>query len=100
MSFASRLGIVAGLAGAAVVIYAQRRSQKTGRDLVEVLLNLPQELKETKAELQVQLMAALDKGRQAAAQKEAEIDRELKEAEGGTSHPPDKGYDSYGFDAF
>lgn len=97
MSFASRLGVIAGLAGAAVFIYAQRRSQKTGKDMEEVLRNLPQELMETKMELEQQIRAALDRGRRAAAEKEAEIDRELKEAEEPAPRPEWEGYEYSGF---
>lgn len=93
MSFASRLGVVVGLAGAAVMLYAQRRSQRTGRDLGTVLSNLPQELKETKAELEQKVRVALERGRRAAAEKEAEIDRELIEAGDTTPQPRAEGYD-------
>lgn len=79
MSFATRIGLLAGLAGAGLLIYAQKRSEKTGKDIGTVLSNLPEELQETKEQLQHRAKVALEAGKQAAAEKEAEIDRQLEE---------------------
>ena len=71
--------MVAGLAAVAVLVYAQRRSAQTGRDVVTVLSNLPEELKESQVEWQGRLRKAVEIGKEAAAAREAEIDRELGE---------------------
>lgn len=68
-------------AGAAVLVYALRRSAKTGRDIGTVLSNLPEEFKESGEELQQHVEEALSAGRKAAAEREAEIDRQLNEEE-------------------
>lgn len=81
MSLASKMGLAAGLAGAALVIYVQRRSQQTGRDVTQVLSNLPEELIQTKAVLEKRLKTALAIGKKAAAEKEAEIDHQLRSQE-------------------
>jgi len=77
----SKLVVMAGLAGAAVLVYAQRRSEKTGRNVGTVLTNLPDELNETRGELEQQIREALEAGKKAAAEKEAEIDRQLAATE-------------------
>ncbi|MFA6002006.1 MAG: hypothetical protein WC828_07850 [Thermoleophilia bacterium] len=64
-------------AGAAVYVYAQRRSEETGRDLGTVLSNLPQELKESSGVLKQHMGEAAIAGRKAAMEREAEIDRQL-----------------------
>lgn len=81
MRFTSALGVVVSLAGAAVVLYAERRAEKTGRDVGAVLANLPEELKATRTQLQKNLRQAMEAGKQAAADKEAQIDRQLEAAE-------------------
>ncbi len=73
----SGMGWMTVLGGAAVMAFAQYRSNRTGRDLVTVLQNLPEELKEAQAEWQECLLAAMDAGRKAAAEKEEQIEREL-----------------------
>jgi len=64
-------------AGAAVYVYAQRRSAMTGRDMGAVLSNLPQELKESGGVLKQHMGEAAMAGRKAALEREAEIDRQL-----------------------
>ncbi len=75
--FLAKTGLLAAAAAAAAIFYAQKRSQETGKDIVEVLGNLPAELKESGAGWQQKLMVAVDAGKQAAAAKEAEIDHQL-----------------------
>lgn len=77
MSFMSKLGMVTSMAAAAVLVYAQHRGEKTGKDVGTVLSHLPEELNGTKDELRRQLSQAMEAGRRAAADKEAEIDRQL-----------------------
>ncbi len=79
--FFSSVGLLAAAATAATVIYAQKRSQQTGRDVVDVLGNLPAELKESGSEWQQKLRLAVDAGKQAAAAKEAEIEQQLGQRE-------------------
>ncbi len=81
MGFFSKVGLLSAAAAAAAVFYAQKRSQETGRDIVEVLGNLPAELKGSGAGWQEKLRLAVDAGKQAAAAKEAEIERQLGEPE-------------------
>lgn len=69
--------LVALAAGAAVYVYAQRRSEMTGRDMGAVLTNLPQELKESSGVFKQNMGEAAIAGRKAALEREAEIDRQL-----------------------
>ncbi|MBI5870629.1 MAG: hypothetical protein HZB44_06715 [Actinobacteria bacterium] len=77
------------IAGAAVVVYAQRRADKTGRDVGSVLANLPNELKETRSEMEREVKEAVEVGKKAAVEREAEFDREFAEADSGISPIPD-----------
>jgi hypothetical protein len=52
-----------------------------------VLSNLPEELKQSQAEWQQRLREAVEVGKQAAAAREAEIDRELGKDEEPTATP-------------
>ncbi|MHB0866149.1 MAG: hypothetical protein ACYC6B_02460 [Thermoleophilia bacterium] len=81
MSMMSKLGMFSGLAAAAVLVYAQHRGEKTGRDVGTVLSHLPEELNGTRDELKRQLGKAVEAGRRAAADTEAQIDRQLAEEE-------------------
>ena len=65
----------------AVLAFAQHRSNETGRDIISILQNLPQELKEARAEWQQKAMVAMEEGKKAAAEREAEIYRELSAQE-------------------
>mgnify|MGYP001616533495 FL=1 len=85
----TRLGWAGMIVGAAVLVYAQRRSEKTGRDMGAVLANLPGELKQTQAELQQEVKEVVEIGRKAATEREAEFDRELAGADSGISPMPD-----------
>jgi len=71
--------ILLGLAaGTAVFVYAQRRSSATGRDIGAVLSNLPRELRESSEMLKKNMDEAAAVGRRAAAEREAEIERQLE----------------------
>jgi Sec-independent protein translocase protein TatA len=85
----SKLGWAGAIAGVAVVVYAQRRAQKTGRDLGAVLANLPGELKETRAELEQDVKEAVEVGKKAAAKREAEFDRQISPVDSGIGPIPD-----------
>jgi len=85
----SKLAWAGVIAGAAVVVYAQRRAQKTGRDMGSVLTNLPNELKETRSEMEREVKEAVEVGKKAAVEREAEFDKEFAEADSGISPIPD-----------
>lgn len=80
------MGWLAAAGTAAVLAFAQYRSHETGRDMVTVLKNLPEELKQSRAEWQERVEKALQEGKQAAAEREAQIDRELS----GTAETADR----------
>ncbi len=84
-----RMGWLMGLGAGAVLAFAQYRSNVTGRDLVTVLENLPQELKEAGSEWQARLKQAMAAGRQAATEREEEIERELAGQESDRQEVPD-----------
>ena len=86
---AGKLAWTGLLAGAAILLYARNRAQQTGRDMGTVLSNLPNELKETRAELEREVKVAVDAGKKAAAEREEEFDRELSRDESGISPMPD-----------
>lgn len=73
----SGMGWLTVLGAGAVLAFAQYRSSETGRDLVTVLKNLPEELQAAGTEWQGRLMQAVVAGKQAATEKEEEIEREL-----------------------
>lgn len=85
----SKIAWAGVIAGAAVVVYAQRRADKTGRDVGSVLANLPNELKESRAEMEREVKEAVEVGKKAAVEREAEFDREFAEADSGISPIPD-----------
>lgn len=85
----SKLAWTGIIAGAAVVVYAQRRAQKTGRDMGSVLTNLPNELKDTRSEMEREVKEAVEVGKKAAVDREAEFDREFADADSGISPIPD-----------
>ena len=77
----SGMGWMTALGGAAIVAFAQYRSNQTGKDIVTIMQNLPQEIKEAQAEWQQRLLTAMEAGRQAAGEKEAEIEQALSAQE-------------------
>jgi len=85
----SKLAWTGIVAGAALLYYAQRRAEKTGRDVGTVLGNLPNELKESRSEMEKEVRQAVEVGKKAAVEREAEFDREFAEADSGISPIPD-----------
>lgn len=85
----SGMGWMTVIGGVAVIAYAQYRSNETGKDIVTVLKNLPEELKQSQSEWQERLMKAMEDGKQAAAEKEAEIDEKLRAQETQSEEVPD-----------
>lgn len=87
-------GLLAGIAGAGVYLFAQRRSAATGRDIGDILGNLPEELKEFGDEMKQRLRESAGIVREEAARKEAEIDAlmeaEEERLEAATAMRPDK----------
>jgi len=88
-SMFSKLGWAGVIAGVAVTAYAQRRAGRTGRDMGQVLSNLPDELRQSRAEFEQELKEAVAAGKKAAAEREAEFDRELAQGDSGISPMPD-----------
>lgn len=84
----AKLGWAGVIVAATAVVYAQRRAQKTGRDVGTVLSNLPDELRQTKAELEQDVKEAMEVGKKAAVEREAEFDRELAQGDSGISPMP------------
>ena len=80
---------MAVIGGIAIIAYAQHRSNETGKDILSVLNNLPEELKQSQAEWQERLMRAMEAGKQAAAEKEAEIEQELNAQDTQPQEVPD-----------
>lgn len=80
MALLRGIGLLAGAAAAGAVLFARRRSAGTGRDIVEVMADLPDELRKAAAEIKVRASESITIARKAAAEREAEIDR-LIEAE-------------------
>lgn len=87
--FLSSMGWLTVIGAGATLAFAQYRSNETGRDIVTVLGNLPEELKQAEAEWQERLMRAVAVGRQAAGEREEEIERELSAQETGIREIPD-----------
>jgi hypothetical protein len=81
MGIVKGIGLLAGLAGAGVVFFAQKRSAETGKDIKEILANLPAELKVAGDEWKQKMNDAAEAGKRAMAEREAEIDRELEQEE-------------------
>ena len=85
----SKLGWAGVIAGVAIVAYARRRADKTGRDMGAVLSNLPDELKQSRAEFQQEVKEAVEVGKKAAVDAEADFDRAFVEPDSGISRMPD-----------
>ncbi|MCL6106145.1 MAG: hypothetical protein M1309_02175 [Actinobacteria bacterium] len=75
----SKAGLAIVIGAAATIIYAQKRAAETGKDMMTVLSNLPDELKKTQADLKIRIEKAVNAGKQAADRKEKEIDQQLEE---------------------
>ncbi len=85
----SKLAWAGVIAGVAVVVYAKKRADATGRDVGTVLSNLPEELKETRNELEQDVKVAVEVGKKAAAEREIEFEKELGGADKEISPMPD-----------
>lgn len=81
MGMIKGIGILAGITAVGIVIFAQKRSAETGRDIKDVMSNLPEELKCAGGEMKQKLKGAAGDYKKAAAKKEAEIDELLEEEE-------------------
>ncbi|RJQ41823.1 MAG: hypothetical protein C4534_11455 [Gaiellales bacterium] len=74
MGLLKGIGLLAGIAGAGVALFAQKRSAATGRDVGEIVGNLPEELRQYGEELKQRLMESMALAREAANRREEEID--------------------------
>jgi Sec-independent protein translocase protein TatA len=75
------LAIAGAIAGVGAVIFAQKRSAETGRDIKEVMKDLPNELKGAGDDMKQRMKGAKGEYQKASEQKEAEIDQQLAEEE-------------------
>lgn len=75
------IGLLAAIAGAGVVLFAQKRSAETGKDIKDIMANLPEEMKAAADEMKGRLQEASGEFKKAAAQREAEIDELIAEEE-------------------
>lgn len=74
MGMIKGLAVLAGIAGAGVLLFARKRSAETGRDIKDVLSNLPEELKGAGEEMKERFDSAADVYKDSSIRKEAEID--------------------------
>jgi hypothetical protein len=72
------LAVVAGAAGA-VVYLAYRVSKETGKSLSEALSDVPAEAQRYLEDVRARGTDALEAGREAARQKQSEIERQLRD---------------------
>jgi hypothetical protein len=72
------LGLMAGAAAAAALLLAYRISQESGKTLVEALSEVPAEAERYIEELRTRGTEAFQAGREAAREKQAEIDQQLR----------------------
>jgi hypothetical protein len=75
--------LVAGgiVAGAAVAYYLQRRKARTGESYVRILLALPGDVQRWATDAQQRATLALEEGKSAARQRDAELSEQLATAE-------------------
>lgn len=78
-----------GAGAVAVIVFARYRSNATGRDMMTVIENLPEELRLASEDCRQRLQAAFAEGKEAAARREAEIEAELAGIENETFEAPD-----------
>lgn len=83
MGLSSRLVVGGIVAGAALAYYVQRRRATTGDGYVQILLQLPSDAQRWVAESRRRATLALEEGRSAARERDAELGRQLEAA--GTS---------------
>lgn len=73
----SGMGWLTVIGAGAALAFAQYRANETGRDVVTVLKNLPEELQVSAMEWQARLMQAVAEGKKAADAKEVELEQDL-----------------------
>ena len=81
MGVVKGIGLLAGIAGVGIVLFAQKRSAATGKDVGEILGNLPEELRQYGDEMKLRLKESVTIGKDAAAERETEIDQMIAEEE-------------------
>lgn len=72
------LGLVAGAAAGAATLLAYRISQESGKSMVEAFSEVPAEAERYLEELRTRGSEALQAGREAAREKQAEIDQQMR----------------------
>lgn len=85
MGFSGKLVFGGIVAGAALAYYVQRRRARSGESYVQILMQLPADAQRWVAETRQRAVLALEEGRSAARERDAELTRQLEAA--GTSPP-------------
>jgi len=80
MGLSSRLVVGGIVAGAALAYYVQRRRSRTGESYVQILMRLPADAQRWVTDAQRRAALALDDGRSAARERDAELTRQLAAA--------------------
>ena len=80
MGFPSRLVVGGIVAGAALAYYVQRRRARTGESYVQILLQLPSDAQRWVQDAQRRATQALEEGKTAARERDAELTRQLEAA--------------------
>jgi hypothetical protein len=75
---ATSIGLVAGAAAGAAAILAYRISQESGKSFVEALSEVPAEAERYWEEIRARGTEAVEAGREAAREKQAEIEHQLR----------------------
>lgn len=80
MGLPARLLACGAVAGLALAAYVYDRRARTGADVLTILGQLPADLRRLRGEVQRRALRALEEGRAAAREREAEIVRRLEAA--------------------
>ncbi len=80
MGLPSRLVVGGIVAGAALAYYVQRRRARTGESYVQILLQLPSDAQRWVQDAQRRATHALEEGKTAARERDAELTRQLEAA--------------------
>jgi hypothetical protein len=80
MAFSSKLILGGIAAGAALAYYVQRRKARTGEGYVQILMQLPGDAQRWVADARSRATLALDEGKSAARERDAELTKQLEAA--------------------
>ena len=80
MGLSGRLVVGGIVAGAALAYYVQRRRTRTGEGYLQILMQLPSDAQRWVADAQRRATLALEEGKTAARERDAELTRQLEAA--------------------